>query len=86
MERLDIDRDGKITENEMFKVLSDSNATNDSAADSTIRKIAAGAAKYSSMGEYARDLVRKFDRNSDGFLSIGELTEGLKKIGIFLNS
>jgi len=38
------------------------------------------------MGEYVRDLVRKFDRNSDGFLSISELTDGLKKIGIFLNS
>jgi Ca2+-binding EF-hand superfamily protein len=86
MERLDIDRDGKITENEMLKVLSDSNSSNDAAADATIRKIAAGASKYSSMGEYVRDLVRKFDRNSDGFLSISELTDGLKKIGIFLNS
>jgi Ca2+-binding EF-hand superfamily protein len=86
MDRLDIDRDGKITENEMLKVLSDSNSSHDAAADATIRKIAAGAAKYSNMGEYVRDLVRKFDRNSDGLLSIGELTDGLKKIGIFLNS
>ena len=36
------------------------------------------------MSEYVRDLVRKFDRNSDGLLSIDELTDGLKKIGIFL--
>ena len=86
MERLDIDRDGKITENEMLMVLSDSDSSNEAAADATLRKIAAGAAKYSSMSEYVRDLVRKFDRNSDGFLSIGELTDGLKKIGIFLNS
>ena len=86
MERLDIDRDGKITENEMLMVLSDSDSSNDAAADATLRKIAAGAAKYSSMSEYVRDLVRKFDRNSDGFLSVGELTDGLKKIGIFLNS
>ena len=86
MERLDIDRDGKITENEMLMVLSDSDSSNEAAADATLRKIAAGAAKYSSMSEYVRDLVRKFDRNSDGFLSVGELTDGLKKIGIFLNS
>jgi Ca2+-binding EF-hand superfamily protein len=86
MERLDIDRDGKITENEMLKVLTDASASTDSAVQSTIRKIAAGASKYGSMSEYVKDLVRKFDRNSDGFLSIGELTDGLKKIGIFLNS
>jgi hypothetical protein len=36
------------------------------------------------MAEYVRDLIRKFDRNSDGLLSIGELTDGLTKIGIFL--
>lgn len=36
------------------------------------------------MSEYVRDLVRRFDRNSDGLLSIQELTDGLSKIGIFL--
>ena len=93
MESLDIDRDGQITEAEMFKVLSQaspsggaSNAAHDAIADATIKKIASGASKFGSMQEYVRDLVRKFDRNSDGLLSIGELTDGLKKIGIALNS
>jgi Ca2+-binding EF-hand superfamily protein len=36
------------------------------------------------MAEYVKDLVRKFDRNSDGFLSMQELTDGLAKISIFL--
>lgn len=36
------------------------------------------------MADYVKDLVRKFDRNSDGFLSMQELTDGLAKIGIFL--
>jgi Ca2+-binding EF-hand superfamily protein len=36
------------------------------------------------MSDYVRDLVRRFDRNSDGFLSMQELTDGLAKIGIFL--
>jgi Ca2+-binding EF-hand superfamily protein len=38
------------------------------------------------LSDYAKDLVRKFDSNSDGFLSVSELAEGLKKIGIFLTS
>jgi calmodulin len=38
------------------------------------------------MSEYVKDLVRKFDRNSDGLLSIQELTDGLSKIGIYLTS
>jgi Ca2+-binding EF-hand superfamily protein len=77
----------------MFRVLSQgspsggsSNASHDAIADATIKKIAAGANKFGSMQEYVRDLVRRFDRNSDGLLSIGELTDGLKKIGITLNS
>ena len=93
MECLDIDRDGQITEAEMFRVLSQgspsggtSNAGHDAIADATIKKIAAGASKFGSMQDYVRDLVRRFDRNSDGLLSIGELTDGLKKIGITLNS
>jgi hypothetical protein len=38
------------------------------------------------MAEYVRDLVRKFDRDSDGLLSIQELTDGLRKIGISLTN
>jgi calcium-binding protein CML len=75
----------------MFRVLSQvspsegsSNAGHDAIADATIKKIAAGAKKFNSLGEYVKDLVRKFDRNSDGFLSMQELTDGLAKIGIFL--
>jgi Ca2+-binding EF-hand superfamily protein len=36
MERLDIDRDGKITEVEMLRVLSEGHATNDDIVESTI--------------------------------------------------
>jgi calcium-binding protein CML len=90
MNRLDIDRDGKITEHEMFRVLlsaSDSNdAASNSTADQTIKKIAAGATKFGgSLSEYVKDLVRKFDRDSDGLLTIQELTDGLKKMGVNLN-
>ena len=82
MERLDIDRDGKITENEIFRVLSGGAAPE--IIEQTLRKIAAGASAHSSLSEYTRDLVRKFDRNSDGLISIHELSDGLSKMGIFL--
>jgi Ca2+-binding EF-hand superfamily protein len=29
-------------------------------------------------------LIRKFDRDNDGFISINELTSGLRTMGIFL--
>lgn len=75
MARLDIDRDGKITETEMQRVLlsaSDfNNHSSNAAADQTIKKIASGATKFGgSLSEYVKDLVRKFDKNSDGLLTI----------------
>ena len=84
MDLLDIDRDGKITENELFRVLS--GEASQEIVEQTIRKIASGAKSFSSMAEYVKDLVRKFDRDSDGLLSIQELTDGLKKIGISLTN
>ena len=82
MERLDIDRDGKITEHELVRVFS--GGASQEIVEQTLRKIASGAKSFSSMQDYVRDLVRRFDRNSDGLLTIQELTDGLTKIGIFL--
>ena len=90
MERLDIDRDGKITETEMHRVLlsvdNSSDKVANNAADQTIKKIASGASKFGgSLSGYVKDLVKRFDRDSDGLLTIQELTDGLKKMGISLN-
>lgn len=82
MDLLDIDRDGKITENELFRVLSGGAAPE--IIDQTLRKIAGGAKGYSNLADYSRDLVRKFDKNGDGLISIHELADGLAKLGIFL--
>jgi Ca2+-binding EF-hand superfamily protein len=82
MDRLDIDRDGKITEHEIFRVLN--GGASPEIIEQSLRKIAAGASGYGSLSEYVKDLVRRFDRNSDGQLSIEELAEGLQKLGIFL--
>ena len=96
MDRLDLDRDGRITETEIYKALSVSSSGGDKGgaasygstlvAETTLRKIAAGAKSYPSMNEYVRDLVRKFDRDSDGLLTMQELTTGLTKIGVILNN
>ena len=86
MERLDIDRDGKITEHELLRVFSNGGSDSSAIVEQTIQKIASGASNFRSMQDYVKDLVRRFDRNSDGLLSIQELTEGLKKIGIFLTN
>ena len=75
MDRLDIDRDGQITEHELFRVLNGGAAPE--IIEQTLRKIAGGASSYNNMNEYIRDLIRKFDRNGDGLLSIHELTDGL---------
>jgi Ca2+-binding EF-hand superfamily protein len=82
MDLLDIDRDGKITETELFRVLSGGAAPE--IIDQTLRKIAGGAKGYSNLADYSRDLVRKFDKNGDGLISIHELADGLAKLGIFL--
>jgi Ca2+-binding EF-hand superfamily protein len=55
------------------------------AVNTALKKIAAGSEGYSNLREYVKDLVRKFDHNSDGLISINELSEGLSKIHIYLN-
>ena len=52
--------------------------------EQTIRKIASGAKSFSSLSDYVKDLIRRFDRDSDGLLTILELTAGLTTLGIFL--
>jgi calmodulin len=47
--------------------------------------MANGAEDITNMREYARTLIRKFDRDGDGFISINELTSGLRSMGIFLS-
>lgn len=91
MDKLDIDRDGRITETELYKAIAGVNDKQGGygstiAADTTLRKIAAGAKNFKSMADYVKDLVRKFDRNSDGLLSLQEITTGLSKLGIYLNN
>jgi Ca2+-binding EF-hand superfamily protein len=85
MHKLDVDKDGEITEVELSRALSsvDSQMTGE-AVDTCIRKIAGGAENFSSMRDYVKELMRRFDENHDGLITVGELADGLRKMGIFL--
>jgi len=54
--------------------------------DNTLKKIASGAEDYSSMSDYVKDLMNKFDSNYDGYISFEELTNGLRSLDINLTS
>ncbi len=90
MKRLDINRDGRITEEELLKVLSGQTgdivppALLPQVIDQALKKIAAGAEDFTDMRGYARSLVKRFDRNQDGSVQFKELVEGLKSMSIFL--
>ena len=76
MDRLDIDRDGRISEKELYRALQNAEAPSkrlggvNSVVDSVLRKIASGADEAQDMRDYAKKLIRKFDKNSDGLISV----------------
>ena len=85
MRKLDVDKDGEITHVELARALStvEIQLTNE-AVETCLKKVAAGAENFSNMREYVKELVRRFDENSDGMLTMKELSEGLRKMNIFL--
>jgi Ca2+-binding EF-hand superfamily protein len=47
-----------------------------------LQLIRKGVEKYSSLNDYVRALMKKFDINGDGSISIDELSQGLKSINV----
>ena len=85
MRKLDVDKDGSITEVELARALNTVEIQmRNEAIGTCLMKIASGAEGYPSMRHYVRDLVKKFDNNSDGILSVQEMIDGLRKMNIFL--
>jgi Ca2+-binding EF-hand superfamily protein len=90
MTKLDLDRNGEISDQELYQALS-SVKTSDLAAhahegaDIALKKLAAGAEEYSNMREYVNVLIRKFDYDNDGVITFTELCEGVKRLNIFLS-
>lgn len=76
MRKLDIDRDGQITEKEMYRVLSSVEVPHNprltstsQTVESTLRKILSGADDINDLRAYSKKLIQKFDKNNDGIIS-----------------
>lgn len=69
MKKLDIDKDGQISEIELYRVLSSVEQQHErgrpsqlkAIVDQTMKKIASGADDGEDMRSYAKKLIRKFD-------------------------
>lgn len=87
MKKLDMNRDGEISDTELYKALSSvEQVVNREVVDSALKKIVAGAVDYANLKEYTKSLIKRFDGNQDGLVSMSELSEGLRRMGISLNS
>lgn len=91
MNKLDLNRDGEISSEELLKILqfTDTKLTKsqlNSSLDQVIQKLLEGSSKFASMKEYARHLIRKFDNNSDGIINFQELCEGLSRMNIIVTN
>jgi len=90
MKKFDVNSDGEISSDELLKVLSGTNSKLSkselgASLDQTLRRIAAGADKFSSLKEYTTNLVSRFDKNKDGYISFDELCQGLASRSIYLS-
>lgn len=90
MSKLDLDRNGEISDQELYQALSSISTAElathaREAADIALKKLAAGAEEYSNMREYVNVLIRKFDYDNDGVITFTELAEGVKRLNIFLS-
>lgn len=87
MKKLDMNRDGEISDTELYKALSTvEQVVNREVVDSALKKIVAGSIDYANLKEYTKSLIKRFDGNQDGLISMSELSEGLRRMGISLNS
>jgi Ca2+-binding EF-hand superfamily protein len=89
MSKFDNNRDGNISDQEIYKVLSsvDTRQLAEMAKESAevaLKKLASGAEDYGSMKDYVKFLIKRFDYDGDGIITFNELCEGIKSIHIFL--
>lgn len=82
MHKLDLNRDGEVSADEILDVISGGQTFSSTSIDKLIEKLAAGGKAFASMKDYARNLIRKFDRDNDGIITLDELCEGLTKMGM----
>lgn len=91
MKKLDFNKDGNLTEEELVKAFSGQSADNQIPAgqfmqviNSALTKIAGNADDLSNLKDYARQIIKRFDQDGDGVISFKELTDGCKTMNIYL--
>ena len=87
MKKLDMNRDGEISDTEIYRALSTVEAQlSKETVELALKKIVSGASDFSNLKDYSKMLIKRFDGNSDGLISFEELTDGLRKMKIYLNN
>ena len=87
---VDVDRDGEITQEELYNAVMAKEKNFKTVkiqqskvnVDHVLNIIKKGVERYSSLDEYVKDLMRKFDVQGKGYITFDELGEGLKSINI----
>jgi Ca2+-binding EF-hand superfamily protein len=80
-----------VSAEEILKVLTNAGtsgfamSSSSSTVDNVINKLAINAKSFGSLKDYSRHLIRKFDRDNDGFITFTELCHGLLMLNIMIS-
>jgi Ca2+-binding EF-hand superfamily protein len=83
MNKLDINRDGEVSADEILRALNTSSSfSKGSAVTQILKSLLSGSDSFPSLRDYARSLIRRFDFDSDGIITFSELCDGLASLNL----